>query len=321
MLYPIDTWSERMSSRELVVLGSASQVPTRYRNHNGYLLLWDDHGLLFDPGEGTQRQMTIAGVAVSRISRVLITHFHGDHCLGLPGILQRISLDQVPHPVKVHYPKVQETYFERLRYASVYVEQGHIVPHPVERPGLVDEEPTLKIFSHRLDHTIESWGWRIEEPDGFWLDPERLKAHQIEGEDVGRILKEGKLTRGERVIQLEDVGEHKPGQSMAFIMDTRMCDGVHELARGVDLLVCEATFLSSEAELAEEYGHLTASQAGQIARDAGARRLVLTHFSQRYTDEQGHLDEAQVHHSDVVAAKDFMRVAVPSRGVRPAARS
>jgi ribonuclease Z len=153
------------------------------------------------------------------------------------------------------------------------------------------------------------------------LDPERLKAHQIEGEDVGRILKEGKLTRGERVIQLEDVGEHKPGQSMAFIMDTRMCDGVHELARGVDLLVCEATFLSSEAELAEEYGHLTASQAGQIARDAGARRLVLTHFSQRYTDEQGHLDEAQVHHSDVVAAKDFMRVAVPSRGVRPAARS
>lgn len=310
-----------MSTRELVVLGSASQVPTRYRNHNGYLLLWDDHGLLFDPGEGTQRQMTIAGVAVSRISRILVTHFHGDHCLGLPGILQRISLDQVPHTVKVHYPKSQETYFERLRYASVYLEQGHIEPVPVAQPGIVDSEPTLQISSHRLDHTIESWGWRVDEPDGFWLDPARLAAHGIEGADVGKILKEGQLVRDGKTVRLEEVGEHKPGQSMAFIMDTRMCDGIHELARGVDLLVCEATFLSSEAELADSYGHLTASQAGQIARDAGARRLVLTHFSQRYTDEQGHLEEASAHHPDVVAAKDFMRIEVPSRGTRPAARS
>jgi ribonuclease Z len=84
-----------MSARELVVLGTASQAPTRTRNHNGYLLRWDDEGILFDPGEGTQRQLTLAGVAASAITRICITHFHGDHCLGLPGVIQRLSLDRV----------------------------------------------------------------------------------------------------------------------------------------------------------------------------------------------------------------------------------
>ena len=93
-----------MSNRELVVLGTASQAPTRSRNHNGYFLRWDDEGLLFDPGEGTQRQMLFAGVTASQITRICITHFHGDHCLGLPGVLARMSLDRVPHPVEVCYP-------------------------------------------------------------------------------------------------------------------------------------------------------------------------------------------------------------------------
>ena len=90
--------------RELVVLGTASQVPTRYRNHNGYLLRWDDEGLLFDPGEGTQRQMVLAGVAASAVNRLCLTHFHGDHCLGVPGIIQRASLDRVGHPITAHFP-------------------------------------------------------------------------------------------------------------------------------------------------------------------------------------------------------------------------
>jgi ribonuclease Z len=90
--------------RELVVLGTASQVPTRERNQNGYLLLWDGEGLLFDPGEGTQRQMIHAGVAASRITRICLTHVHGDHCYGVPGVLSRMALDGVEHPVHLHYP-------------------------------------------------------------------------------------------------------------------------------------------------------------------------------------------------------------------------
>src|ERR1700688_1223054 len=102
-----------VSDRELVVLGTASQAPTRRRNHNGYFLRWDGEGLVFDPGEGTQRQMLFAGITASQITRICITHFHGDHCLGLPGVLQRISLDQVPHAVDVCYPAESQEVFGR----------------------------------------------------------------------------------------------------------------------------------------------------------------------------------------------------------------
>ena len=126
-----------MSNRELVVLGTASQAPTRSRNHNGYFLRWDDEGLLFDPGEGTQRQMLFAGVTASQITRICVTHFHGDHCLGLPGVLQRISLDQVPHAVEVCYPAESQEVFGRLRHASLFRDRLQLRERPVGQDGPV----------------------------------------------------------------------------------------------------------------------------------------------------------------------------------------
>src|SRR3954470_14026236 len=117
-----------MSSRELVVLGTASQAPTRYRNHNGYLLRWDADAILFDPGEGTQRQMPLAHVSPPAITRICISHFHGDHCLGLPGVVQRLSLDRVTHAVPIHYPASGEPWFQRLRHASMFNDRTHTIP-------------------------------------------------------------------------------------------------------------------------------------------------------------------------------------------------
>ena len=124
-----------MSHRELVVLGTASQAPTRRRNHNGYFLRWDDEGLLFDPGEGTQRQMLFAGVTASQVTSICITHFHGDHCLGLPGVLQRMSLDQVPHVVEICYPAESQEVFGRLRHASLFRDRLQLRERPVGRDG------------------------------------------------------------------------------------------------------------------------------------------------------------------------------------------
>ena len=118
-------------ARELVVLGTASQAPTRHRNHNGYLLRWDAEGVLFDPGEGTQRQMLLAGVASSAITRICVTHFHGDHCLGLPGVLQRLSLDRVAHPVDVWYPAAGQEFYDRLRRCALYNDSVDVRAHPV----------------------------------------------------------------------------------------------------------------------------------------------------------------------------------------------
>src|SRR5258707_14930682 len=119
-----------MSAREVIVLGTASQVPTRARNHNAVFLLWDEYGVLFDPGEGTQRQMTRAGLSATQITHIAITHFHGDHCLGLAGIIQRLSLDRVPQPVEVIYPGSGQAFFERLRHASHFHEVAELIPRP-----------------------------------------------------------------------------------------------------------------------------------------------------------------------------------------------
>src|SRR5215475_14189325 len=117
--------------RELVVLGTASQAPTRRRNHNGYLLRWDGEGILFDPGEGTQRQLLLAGVAAPDVTRICVSHFHGDHFLGLPGVVQRLSLDRVGHPVPLHYPASGQEYLERLRHATPFHDMADTPRCPV----------------------------------------------------------------------------------------------------------------------------------------------------------------------------------------------
>src|SRR5881392_712618 len=131
-----------MSARELVVLGTASQAPTRHRNHNGYFLRWDKEGILFDPGEGTQRQLTIAGLSASAITRICIGHFHGDHCLGLAGIIQRLSLENVG-TVTVHYPASGQVYFERLSRASIFAGFEKLDPRPIKAAGILHEDGGL----------------------------------------------------------------------------------------------------------------------------------------------------------------------------------
>ncbi|XVU26442.1 ribonuclease Z [Actinoplanes sp. CA-054009] len=299
--------------RELVVLGSASQVPTRHRNHNGYLLRWDDEVILFDPGEGTQRQMLFAGLAVTPIRRICITHFHGDHSLGLPGILQRISLDKVRHPVTVHYPGAGQEFYDRLRHATSYWDNAEIVASPIEGASFAVETSAGRLTARPLWHSLPTYGYRLDEPSARRMIPERLAEHGISGPAVGALQRDGRV--GD--VTLDQVSVQRPGQSFAFIMDTGLTDTVYALAEGVDLLVIESTFLTEDAEMAAMVGHLTAAQAGSVARESGVRKLLLTHFSQRYADPRRFLDEAAAEFSgEIVIAEDLMRVPVPAR--RPA---
>ncbi|MFD5429725.1 ribonuclease Z [Streptomyces sp. NPDC127084] len=300
-----------MSVRELVVLGTASQVPTRHRNHNGYLLRWDGEGILFDPGEGTQRQMLRAGVAAHDINRICVTHFHGDHSLGLAGVIQRVNLDQVPHPVTAHYPASGQRFFERLRYATAYRETVRVNEHPVAHDGVLAATPPYTLEARKLSHPVESFGYRLTEPDGRRMLPERLAAHGIKGPDVGRIQREGALGG----VGIEDVSEIRRGQRFAFVMDTRLCEGAYELADGCDMLVIESTFLDEDRQLATDHGHLTAGQAAAVARDAGVRHLVLTHFSQRYNDPGEFERQARAAGFDgeLSVAQDLVRVPLPKR--------
>ncbi len=269
--------------------------------------------MLFDPGEGTQRQLLLAGASPSGIHHICVTHFHGDHCLGLPGILQRLSLDRVAHPVEVLFPASGTDYFDRLRHASAYQDHLDVRPVPVAADGPASTGGPFAIEAVRLDHDPETFGWRVVEPDGTRMLPDRLAAAGVAGPDVGRLAAEGAVDGPRGRVLLEDVSAPRRGQRMAFVMDTGMCDAAVELAAGCDLVVCEATFASADRDLARRYRHLTAADAGRVARDAGARRLVITHFSQRYPDVQVLVDEAAAEFPDVVAAEDLARVPVPAR--------
>ncbi len=305
------------ASRYAIFLGTASQVPTRARNHNAIFLRWDELGILFDPGEGTQRQMVHAGLSSTQITHIAITHFHGDHCLGLAAVVQRISLDRVPHPVEVIYPSSGQVYFERLRHASIFHDVAILVPRPFAAAQgeeiVVARMPGATLSARALDHRVDCYGYRLQEPEGRRMLPEKLAAAGVRGAAIRELIQKGEIAVDGQVVRLGDVSEHRRGQSFALVMDTRPCPGAQHLSRGADLLVCESTYLSTEAEEAREHYHMTAAQAATLAREGGVRRLALTHFSQRYTQMEPFLREAEAIHGDVFIAADLTQVAVPAR--------
>jgi ribonuclease Z len=293
-----------MSARKFIALGTASQVPTRQRNHNGYFLKWDEEGILFDPGEGTQRQMILANVSATEITKICITHFHGDHCLGLAGVIQRLSLDKVPHEVELYYPASGQRYLDNLKDASIFHNVARLRECPIAAPGIIGKSDKMVIETQRLEHSVESWGYRLQEPDSVTILPEKLSVYGIKGAEIRHLIKQGTIEKNGQVISLAQVSRPKIGQSMAFVMDTKLCAAAVQLAANVDMLVCESTYLSSEEREAQNHGHLTARQAATIAKEAQAKLLVLTHFSQRYNATDAFVSEARAIHPNVIAVQD-----------------
>jgi ribonuclease Z len=301
-----------VSLREFVALGTSSQVPTRYRNHNGYLLRWDGVGFLFDPGEGTQRQFIMADVAVPEVRRIFITHFHGDHALGLAGIVQRLSLDRVPSPIEIVFPRSGLQYYERLIRSTIYHRAVELVPVPVKEPGVVLQDATFTVEAYPLQHSVDTFGYRIKEKDGVRFDPAKLEARGVRGPMVGALQREGAVETPSGKVTLDEVTSIKRGAAFAFVMDTRPCPGALELVKGADLAVIESTYLDEDKELARDHLHMTAREAAQVAADGGARgTLVLTHFSQRYAGTKPFVDEARPVYADVKAVRDLDRLPLP----------
>jgi ribonuclease Z len=302
-----------MSQRRFYALGTASQVPTRERNHNGYFLRWDDEGFLFDPGEGTQRQLIFSDVSASSITKIFITHFHGDHCLGLSGILQRLSLDRATHTVQLFFPKSGQKFIDSLRTSSIYHNVATIEEMPISEEGVIFESDNFYIESRKLSHTVESWGYRIQEKDSFTMLPEKLAEFNVIRKDIATLKKTGSVIIDSKTIKVEDCGIFKKGQSVAFIMDTRLCDNIFQLTQDADLLVCESTYLKSETQDAIANGHLTAKQAAEIAKKSNADLLALTHFSQRYLNIKDFVSEAKKIHEHTIAFRDGDFIDLPRR--------
>ena len=294
-----------MTVRDLTILGCASQQPTRIRNHGGYIVRWNGAGLLFDPGEGTQRQFIFANIAPTCVTRIFISHFHGDHCLGLGSMLMRLNLDKVTHPVHCYYPASGQTYFERLRYGSIYHQQIEIIEHPVFEEGVVHEDEQFLIQARFLEHGVDNLAWRVIEKDQIKFDQKKLQKAGVFGPSV-RLLKQKKelVIQGKK-IKLEDVSWVRKGEVVSVAIDTLFCPALVKIADHAKLFLCESTYLEAHSHLAEKHHHLTAKQAAKAALEAHVDTLVLTHFSARYQDLNEFLQEASVIFPKTIVAEDL----------------
>jgi len=293
-----------MSKRDLIVLGTSSQHPTRTRNHGAYLFRWNGEGFLVDPGEGTQRQFIFANVPPTAVTRILVTHFHGDHCLGLGSMLMRLNLDGVKQ-VHVYYPASGKKFFDRLRYGTIYHETIEVIEHPIESEGLVDTMGGFSIEAYRLQHGIENFGYRIKE---------NLKEKGIWGPAVKQLQQDGYLIVEGNKVLLDEVSYLRKGDVAAVVLDTRYCEGALKTAQGAKILLAESTYLESEKDLAHSHYHMTAKQAGLLAKEAGAEKVVLTHFSARYVSGSDFENEARTLFPNAFAAEDLSVFPFPKSG-------
>lgn len=291
--------------RDLVILGTSSQQHTRTRNQGAYLVRWREKGLLFDPGEGTQRQFIFARVAPTYVTHIFISHFHGDHCLGLGSILMRLNLDKVQHPIHCYYPGSGQIYFERLRYGSIYHQTIQVIEHPIFKEGLVHEDEDFRIEARFLTHGVETLGWRITESDTRRFDKEKLKELHVVGPLVRTLEAEGELLIEGRRVYLDEVSHIRKGDVLAVTIDTLPCQAILDLAKGAKLFLCESTYLEEHCDLAKKHAHLTAKQAAEMAKKAGAQTLVLTHFSARYQELENFAKEAQAVFPNTIIAEDL----------------
>ncbi len=294
-----------MSVRDLTILGCSSQQPTRRRNHGAYLVRWNGEGFLFDPGEGTQRQFIYANIAPTCVTRMFISHFHGDHCLGAGSMLMRLNLDKVKHPIHCYYPASGKVYFDRLRYGTIYHENIEVIEHPVERPGLVEEIAGFRIEAFRLEHGADNFAWRIQEADKRRFSREKLKAVGVEGPLVRELERKGALQVGGRIVHLDEVSHVEKGDVLAVVIDTVPCAGAEAAGKGAKLLLCESTYLEEHKDLARSYLHMTARQAAELAKKTGAQQLILTHYSARYQDLDPFVKEARAVFPNTEAADDL----------------
>jgi ribonuclease Z len=295
-------------------LGTGASCPTVDRNVAGLAVQREGETILFDCGEGSQRQMMRYGVGFS-FTEVFFTHYHADHMLGITGLLRTMGLQDRTAPVVLYGPRGAQ----RVLGAAILlgIERNKFPVEIVElHPGQRLTRPEYDIVAFETEHRNDTMGYALVEHTRLGrFNPERAQELGIpEGPLWGRLHKgESVLLEDGRIITAADlVGAPRPGRTVVYSGDTRPTLSVIEAAHGADLLVHEATFGGDEAERAKETGHSTAAEAARVAHDAGVRRLVLTHISPRYNrDATELLAEARAVFPDTTIARDGLTVEVP----------
>jgi ribonuclease Z len=295
---------------KVVFLGTSAMVPTKERNHPSTLILYKNEGILLDCGEGTQRQLKFAKIKPTKITKILISHWHGDHVFGLPGLIQTLGADEYDGILRIYGPKGTKKMLDNVLNAFILTSKVEIEVHEVEF-GKFFENDHYQLKAFPLRHTAKTIGFRFEEKEVRKMSASLIKKFNVpHGPLVGKLQDGQNIKVDGKVIKPDDVSTIKKGRIIGFISDTGMDNHSLKIAKDADLLISEATFTDEHEEKARLFKHLTAKQAALIASNSKVKKLVLTHFSQRYRTTDKSLEEAQSIFPKVICAKDFLSLSL-----------
>jgi ribonuclease Z len=299
---------------KLYFLCKCAGIPSKQRNVTSIALdLLAERGVywLFDCGEGTQQRMMYSPIKLSKTEKLFITHMHGDHIYGIPGLLTSRSYQGGETPLTVYGPKGIRSFIENaLTLSDAHLSYSLVIVE-IEREGLLFEDDGFVVETGKLQHRVESFGYRIVERD----QPGKLKHAQLAALGVASGPIYGKLKQG-NTVELEDgrvlhgadfVGPPCKGRRITILGDTKYCSNAVLLAQGADVLVHEATFAKERQELADAFDHSTTIDAARTAQEAGVKNMIMTHISSRYQAEEEEmlLQEAKSVHSGSHLARDL----------------
>ncbi len=270
-----------MENIKVTFLGTGNAIPTELRNHTGILVTYKDENILFDCGEGIQRQFRLAHISPSKLTRIFITHWHGDHILGLPGLFQTLAMSNYTKKLKIYGPIGTRDNVSRITKLLMSIK----IDLEIEEihPGRKIEEKDFIIEAESMSHGTPTLAYSFTIKDKLRLDKKKIKKLKLPNSPLLAKLQNGEdIIFNKKKIKSKEVTYKEEGKKLAIILDTSMNANIEKIAKDSDLLITESTFLDKEAEKAKEYKHLTAKQAAEIAKKAKAKKLILTHISQRY---------------------------------------
>jgi len=295
---------------QLTFLGTSAMVPTKERNHSAALISYGSEGILIDCGEGTQRQMKIAGVKPSKVTKILISHWHGDHVLGIPGLIQTLAKNGYDKVLEIYGPEGTKERMKNLFKAFSFEDKIETKIYEITKKRFFEGKDFF-LEALPLEHSILTLGFSFIEKNKRRIMIDAVRKLGIpEGPLLGKLQSGKSITFKRKKITPEQVTYTVKGKKLSFIADTVPCNNALELAMGSDILVCEATYANKLEEKAAEYKHMTAGQAGLLANQARAKKLILTHFSQRYKTMEEIEDDAKDIFSNTICAYDFMKIKI-----------
>jgi ribonuclease Z len=293
---------------QIIFLGTSAMVPTKDRNHTAVFVRYNNEGIMFDCGEGTQRQLKIAEIKPSAVTKIVISHWDGDHVLGLPGLIQTLAMSEENKHLLIFGPKGSKQRFKYMFKAFEFYNKIDLEIKEYKEGKFYDSEDYY-LTANKLEHKVPAYGFEMIEKDRLRINVDYIRSL---GMPDGPLL--GKLQQGHIVefngkkIDPKKATYNVEGKKIGIIADTRVCSSLAKIAKDKDVVICDSTFMRKDEDKAHEYFHMTGEQAAKIAQQANAKKLVLTHFSQRYRDVDELLQEAKDIFPETVAAHDFMKI-------------